>query len=377
MKIIFIIFISFWVYPAWAQQEVEGDTSKAPMIIERLFDTADKMVELVSGESWTFIPALTYSPETSLGVGVRALKIFRHQQESTTRPSSLPITLLYTFNKQLIFTTGLDLWMNQNSDHFIGRVEFSDYPFKFYGIGNDRVEQREEFYATRYAHLHLAYQKRIAPGIYLGPQYEFRVDDIYKKEDGGLLGSGNVRGSEGQRVSGVGLVLSVDTRNNIFQPGKGSFHQASFISYQDFLGSNYNFNHYQLDFRKYMATYKEQVLAVQAWYSFITGHPPFQQLSMIGGSDLMRGYFEGSYRDRQAMVYQAEYRMPVYRKLGLVFFGSAGQVADKISSYSLRGFRYGGGIGFRYKLTDDGLNLRLDIAFGDQTAFYLGLDEVF
>ena len=126
-----------------------------------------------------------------------------------------------------------------------------------------------------------------------------------------------------------------------------------------------------------MATYKEQVLAVQAWYSFITGHPPFQQLSMIGGSDLMRGYFEGSYRDRQAMVYQAEYRMPVYRKLGLVFFGSAGQVADKISSYSLRGFRYGGGIGFRYKLTDDGLNLRLDIAFGDQTAFYLGLDEVF
>ena len=114
MKIVFLIFICFWVYPAWAQQEIERDTSQGPMIIERLFDTADKMVELVSGESWTFIPALTYSPETSLGVGVRALKIFRHQQESTTRPSSLPITLLYTFNKQLIFTTGLDLWMNQN-----------------------------------------------------------------------------------------------------------------------------------------------------------------------------------------------------------------------------------------------------------------------
>jgi len=26
---------------------------------------------------------------------------------------------------------------------------------------------------------------------------------------------------------------------------------------------------------------------------------------------------------------------------------------------------------------DDGLNFRLDIAFGDQTSFYFGLDEVF
>lgn len=377
MKIKLLIFTCFWVYPAWAQQEVERDTSKGPMIVERLFDTADKVVELISGKSWTFIPALTYSPETSLGIGVRALKIFRHQQGSATRPSSWPITLLYTLNKQLIFTTGLDLWMNENSGHFNGRLEFSDYPFKFYGIGNNVVQQTEEFYATRYAHLQLVYQKRIASGIYLGPQYEFRLDDIYKTEDGGLLDNGKVPGSEGQRVSGVGLVLSFDTRNNIFQPEKGTFHQASFISYQGFLGSNYNFNHYQLDFRKYMATFRGQVLAVQAWYSFTSGQPPFQQLSMMGGSDLMRGYFEGRYRDGQAMVYQAEYRMPVYRKLALVLFGSAGQVSDKISSYALHRFRYGGGMGFRYKLTDDGLNFRLDIAFGDQAAFYLGLDEVF
>jgi len=376
MKIIFILFLCFLVHPAWAQGQVESDTSKGPLIIERLFDTADKMVDLLSGKSWTFIPALTYSPETSLGVGVRALKIFRHAEISVTRPSTLPITLLYTFNKQLIITTGLDLWMNENSDFFNGQVEFSDYPFRFYGIGNDLVNQREEFYATRYAHLQLLYQKRIAPGIYFGPQYELRLDDIYKMEAGGILDSGNVPGREGQRISGLGLKLSFDTRNNIFQPEKGSFHQAGFMSYQSFLGSNYNFNQYQLDLRKYRKVYKQQVLAVQAWYSSTTGHPPFQQLSMMGGSDLMRGYFEGRYRDRHAMVYQAEYRMPVYRKLGLVFFGSAGQVSEKISSYAFKRFRYGGGMGFRYMLTDDGLNIRLDIAFGDQTAFYLGLNEV-
>jgi outer membrane translocation and assembly module TamA len=117
-------------------------------------------------------------------------------------------------------------------------------------------------------------------------------------------------------------------------------------------------------------------LALNSWWSFTHGNPPFQHISLIGGSELMRGYFEGRYRDRHAMVHQAEYRLPIYRNLGMVFFGSAGQVADSIHSYGLKRFRYGGGLGFRYKLNPEGLNIRLDIAFGDQRAFYFGLNEV-
>lgn len=125
-----------------------------------------------------------------------------------------------------------------------------------------------------------------------------------------------------------------------------------------------------------MTVHDQQILAVQAWYSFTAGHPPFQQVSLIGGSDLMRGYFEGKYRDLHAMVYQAEYRLPIYRKLGVVFFGSAGQVTDRVSAYALNRFRYGGGLGFRYELSEEGLKVRLDFAFGDQPAFYFGLNEV-
>lgn len=183
-------------------------------------------------------------------------------------------------------------------------------------------------------------------------------------------------GNKGQKISGLGLVLGFDTRDNIFQPNKGSFHQAQIISYRPVLGSEFTFTQYRLDLRRYYPVYKRQILAVQAWYSFTAGHSPFQQVSLIGGSDVMRGYFEGKYRDRNAMVYQAEYRIPVYRKLGLVCFASAGQVADTIPSFSFKKFRYGGGLGFRYQLTDDGLNLRLDLAYGDQSSFYFGLNEV-
>ena len=370
------LFLCLLAYRATAQEEGNQDSVKGPVLIERLFDTADQLVDMVSGESWTFIPALTYSPETSLGMGVRAIKIFRIPKNNLNRPSSLPITFLYTLNRQIIFTTALDMWLNGNRDHISGRLELMDYPFKFYGIGQEFSNDKEEDYATRFAHFQVNYQRQIAKGIFMGPRYVFRTDQIYKKEAGGLLASGQVLGNQGQRISGLGLVVNYDTRDNIFQPSLGSFHQASFISYQPFLGSKFTFSQYQLDLRKYLEIVGSHILAIQAWYSFTAGQAPFQQISLIGGSDIMRGYFEGRYRDLQAMVYQAEYRLPVYRKLGLVIFGSAGQVAGKVSDYRLPRFKYGAGLGFRYKLNEEGLNFRLDLAFGNQTAFYFGLNEV-
>jgi hypothetical protein len=370
------LFLFLLTYRASAQEEGSQDSVKGPVLIERLFDTADQLVDMVSGESWTFIPALTYSPETSLGMGVRAIKLFRNQKNPLIRPSSLPITFLYTLNKQIIFTTAVDLWLNGNKEHISGRLELMDYPFWFYGIGQEISRDTGEQYATRFAHVQVNYQRQIAKGVFIGPRYIFRTDQIYKKEAGGLLASGQVLGNQGQRISGLGLVVNYDTRDNIFQPTMGSFHQASFINYQPFLGSQYTFSQYQLDFRKYLEIISSHILAIQAWYSFTAGQAPFQQISLIGGSDIMRGYFEGRYRDHHAMVYQVEYRLPIYRKLGLVLFGSAGQVAGKISEYRLPRFKYGAGLGFRYKLNEEGLNFRLDLAFGNQTAFYFGLNEV-
>lgn len=373
MKILLTLFLICIIQHTWAQEEVK-ETTKTPGLIEKTFDVTDHLLDALSGKSWTFIPALTYSPETSLGLGAKAIKIIRSENREDNRPSTLPITLLYTLRKQVIFTSALDLWINENSDHFNARLELSDYPFKYYGIGNENSSEAED-YASRFAHVQLSYEKLFKPGLYFGPQYEFKMEDVYEIEADGDLSKTELRGSEGQLISGLGLKISFDTRKNIFQPEQGSFHQAKWISYQPFFGSDFTFNQYQFDLRKYIPVPIGKTLAVQAWYSFTTGNPPFQQLSLIGGSDLMRGFFEGRYRDRHAMVYQAEYRIPVYRKLGVVLFSSAGQVADTLPSFSFGGFKYGGGVGFRYQLTDDGLNLRLDLGYGEKFALYFGLNE--
>lgn len=364
---------------ALAQSGVEEGLPNKRGIVEKLFDSADGIIDFISGEQWSFIPAVIYSPETSLGLGVRAIKIFKHRSDTSAvlRPSTMPLTFLYTLNRQVILSGELNYWMNENRDYINARVELTDYPFKFYGIGNDIPVEMEEFYSTRFAYFHFNYERRVMPGLYIGPRYEFRIDDIYQKEAEGLLDQGLVAGSEGQRLSGLGLVVNIDTRDNIFQPQRGSYHQISWMTFQHYVGSNFIFNQYELDFRKYFRIYKNHVLALQTWWSFTSGNPPFQHLSLLGGSDLMRGYFEGRYRDRLGMAHQAEYRLPIYRNLGMVVFGSSGQVADSASTYSLSRMRYGGGIGFRYRLSEEGLNIRLDLAYGDQKAFYFGLNEVF
>lgn len=358
---------------AQSDSSAVADTGDAALH-DKLLNTADEVLDWMSTDTWSFIPVVTYSPETSLGLGLGAIKLFQPREGASPslRPSSMPITFIYTLKKQAILEVDLDLWKHENRDFFNASLELANYPFDFYGIGNDMPAENQESYASRYLYLRMNYMRRVWSNVYLGPWIEFRTEDVYKTLPGGLLDSGTIAGSDGPQVAGVGLKLNYDSRNDIFQPGKGSFHQLSWITNQSFLGSEYTFDRYEVDMRKYFPVWKNKVLAVQGYWSFVDGLAPFQQTSLLGGSKRMRGYFEGRYRDQLAMIYQAELRMPIYRSLGMVFFGSTGQVAAQASQYSFDRFHYGAGFGFRYQLMDEGINIRIDFGFGDQTAFYFG-----
>ncbi|GAB3653112.1 BamA/TamA family outer membrane protein [Echinicola sediminis] len=344
----------------------------------RFFNTVDKALGLLSTETWSFIPAVTYSPETSLGIGAGAIKVFKMEnaEEQHLRPSSMPITFVYTLKKQAILEIDLDLWKNYNKDYVNARLELTKYPFQFYGIGNDLPAANQEDYASRYVYFHLNYMRKVLPHVYLGPRVMFRADKVYEKEGDGQLSSGDIPGSDTPVVLGTGLQLNYDSRDDIFQPRRGFYNQLSWMTFKGLFGNAYSYNRYELDIRKYFPVGKDNVIAVHSWWSFIDGEAPFQQLSLLGGSKRMRGYFEGRYRDKLAMVHQAEWRFPVYGNLGMVLFGSTGQVANRFSQYALERFHYGAGFGFRYKLMDEGINIRIDFGFGDQKAFYFGLNEV-
>jgi hypothetical protein len=60
-------------------------------------------------------------------------------------------------------------------------------------------------------------------------------------------------------------------------------------------------------------------------------------------------------------------------------FAGAGQVSHDLDAQRLDGFKFSGGGGLRVLLNEDeGLNLRADFGFGENSSgFYLGVSEVF
>jgi outer membrane protein assembly factor BamA len=135
-------------------------------------------------------------------------------------------------------------------------------------------------------------------------------------------------------------------------------------------GSHYKFIRITLDVRQYFSLWETHVLAYQIYANVITGHPPFYKMSLFGGSNIMRGYYEGRYRDRDMLAFQAEYRLPVWWRFGIVGFAGYGDVAHRLSDFRIKDFKYSIGYGIRFGIDQQNrLNIRLDIGYGKKSAY--------
>jgi outer membrane protein assembly factor BamA len=120
------------------------------------------------------------------------------------------------------------------------------------------------------------------------------------------------------------------------------------------------------------------VLALHALLELRSGEPPFYDTGKLGSSEMMRGYFEGRYRDRQHLALQAEYRSPLFWRMGGVVFASAGNVGRRLDSAMLSGLKPAAGVGLRVApMADVPVNIRLDVAYGSDMSFYLNVGEAF
>jgi hemolysin activation/secretion protein len=76
---------------------------------------------------------------------------------------------------------------------------------------------------------------------------------------------------------------------------------------------------------------------------------------------------------------QAEYRLSLPKRFGLVAFAGAGQVAKTSGEYRMDKMLPSFGAGIRFRLTKrNKVNFRLDYAVGkDSHGIYMGVGEVF
>lgn len=368
LKVLLILFFSlFMLYIFVCTPELSGEETKKNTGEQKKSD-------------FIFLPIIFYTPETKIALGLGGMYNIRASEDGLrSRPSSFRAAVIYTQKKQFIIEFGLDLYPKKEKFHMMGNFSFSKYSDRFYGIGNNTLEDMRENYTSRIARISLSVQKNVLSKLNFGIQYDFEYNKVIEVEESGELAKGEILGSEGGTASGIGLLINWDTRNNIFFPSSGDFYQLSAILFRSGLESDYNFTKYNLDLRKYFRLFSSHVLALQGYLNIITGDPPFQMLSLIGSQNWMRGYYRGRYRDKNMIAFQIEYRMPVWRRFGLVSFVGYGDVSDKLSNLELGNLKYSVGFGIRYLLSrEEKINVRLDVGFGKESSgVYVAVSEAF
>lgn len=326
-------------------------------------------------------PVAYYSPETRLAFGVVGIHYFRLGRPApASRLSHYRFNFIRTQNKQTIAEIDYELYLKNDNFLLDGQVKYSLYPDRFYGIGNRNPETNRESYSSRNWRLQMNMQRRWGSSLFAGlhlDYYSLQVIDVAK---GGLLAAGDIAGSRGGTLSALGLFAKWDSRDNTFSASSGAYCALFFNFFSPIvLAGDFAFTQMILDARKYVSLGPAQVLAVQGVFKAVWGDCPFQALPMFGGMNLLRGFYEGRYRDRNMLAVQAEYRRPLWGRFGFCAFAGAAQVQDKIPRLALGEFHVAGGAGLRYKFNRrENLSVRLDIGFaGPSPAFYLTFAEAF
>ncbi|QJW91000.1 BamA/TamA family outer membrane protein [Spirosoma taeanense] len=337
-------------------------------------------------------PIVYYTPETRFAYGAVLSTTFRFRRDfrllrqdsarlklpgtDWPRPSNIQLLGAYTQNKQILLFVPFQLFYDHNQYYVYGEAGYYQYSYNFYGVGLREVPA--ENYAVNYPRIRLNALRRIWPHLYAGLRYEYENYRITSVKPGGLLASGTVPGGSGGRMAGGGTGLFYDTRDNVFYPTRGFLADLSYLAHGQLVGSEFRFNRYVADLSSYFKLNHRAILAVNYVVSITGGLAPFSALSLLGGGRRLRGYYEGRYRDKNMTLLQAEGRFTIWKRLTAVAFGGIGFMGDDNQLFRLNAPKGAYGAGLRFRMNNDGLNIRADYGFGKQsTGLYLTIGEAF
>lgn len=331
-------------------------------------------------------PVVTFSPETSLAFGTGAKYLFKFNGSGEeTRASNIPMSIRYTLNNQFIFFSGFEVFTNQEKWVIEGNLLFQNYPRLFYGIGRDTPEANElEYNYYQFLFEPIFLKQLFTRYLFVGAGIRYNtISKVeFNQEDAVAVNPTGIEGFNGSTSSGVEAALLYDSRNNILNAESGWYVEATYGIYGKALGGTNSFELTRFDIRHFLGLSDggKDILGFQMLGSFSSGDVPFNELALLGGNEIMRGYREGRYVDRHLIAGQMEYRKSFGdSRWGAVAFLGAGDVANTVSSFKLSNFRPNYGAGVRFKLDrTENLNLRFDYGLGQGSGyFYFTIAEAF
>jgi hypothetical protein len=150
-------------------------------------------------------------------------------------------------------------------------------------------------------------------------------------------------------------------------PRRGGRYRGDFRQFADVDLEQYSFRQVEMDLQQYIPFFNERrVIALHANSILSYEDPnqlvPFYYMPTLGGASGLRGFHRHRFRDRNAMVLQAEYRFEVFPAMdGAVFYDTGRVAARKEDLFEDREKDWGFGVRFG---TANAVFMRIEVAFG-------------
>ncbi len=357
------IFFLAWFYAGVVFSQVAVDSESEPK---------------VRGKNGFFpVPILFYLPSTGYAFGAAALYYHNPEPDNPERfPNILGGFATYSTKKQIQVGTRANFYFGKNDYRFDLDAAFFRTPKEFWGIGGPT--QKEDVTYDQYR-IKSDFLFAVKKDFYIGPYIWYEKFDLYKYEEGGMIDTLGLLGSMGVVTSSIGVNLAIENRDSLFFPTKGFYIESKALFYRTWFGSDVNFFRFDLDLRYYVSFFSRQVLALQTILNHTSGDVPIQMMPKLGNYQMMRGYPMGKYTDENLWAAQAEYRFPIWWKVGASVFVGVGEVAPEVKKFNLNEIKFAFGYGLRYLLDDaQHVNVRLDIAHSVEGTFvYFTIQEAF
>jgi hypothetical protein len=169
-------------------------------------------------------------------------------------------------------------------------------------------------------------------------------------------------------ISGLGVVVEYDGRDNIFTPNNGIRLYVDSLRYAEALGSDHDFSRSRFAFSGFRPVGESVVVGVRADAQAVDGDVPFYAVPFIE----LRGIPAMRYQGERTAVVEVEGRWNLDGRWSLVGFAGAGRAAAPggIGSAPTRVTK---GLGIRYLLARAlGMHAGVDVARGpEESAFYI------
>jgi outer membrane protein assembly factor BamA len=319
----------------------------------------------------------------SFGPGYRYPRLFGGQVEFSS-------FIAASFSQYWMIDVRLDAPRLANERVGVGvHAQRYDFPSEdFFGLGPDSSRDNETIYGLRntviggYGTVRPMSWLNLSAGVdYLNPA----IDAI--TEDDSLLRVFSPADAPGVLVQPefyrYTATIDVNMRNPRGNPRRGGQYALTYQRYDDTGRDLFSFDRVAIDLQQYIPLVRDRrVLALRARTVMTDADSdaevPFYFQPTLGGPDDLRGFRHFRFRDRNTLLFQAEYRWEIFTAVDGAIFYDIGKVAPRRQDFHLSEFERDFGIGFRFG-TANGVFLRIEGAFGSAagTHFILRFGNVF